>query len=88
LLQKHVANKLDIDTPMLSKIERGERPAKKEQIVIFAKLFEISEQELLSLWLGDKVYEIIKDEEVANSALKVAEETVAYQKKMTNEKRK
>ena len=32
LLQRQVASELQIDTPMLSKIERGERKAKKEQV--------------------------------------------------------
>lgn len=86
LLQKHVASELDIDTPMLSKIERGERPAKKEHIFIFAKVFKVPEAGLLSLWLGDKVYEIIKDEDLAIEALKVAEECVNYQKRVNYEK--
>ncbi|MBS1539517.1 MAG: helix-turn-helix transcriptional regulator [Bacteroidetes bacterium] len=33
LLQRQVASLLEIDTPMLSKIERGERKAKKEQVI-------------------------------------------------------
>jgi transcriptional regulator with XRE-family HTH domain len=39
LLQRQVASKLEIYTAMLSKIERGDRKAKKEQVLIFAKLF-------------------------------------------------
>ena len=35
---------LEIDTPMYSKIERGERKAKRSQIPIMAKLFEIDEK--------------------------------------------
>jgi transcriptional regulator with XRE-family HTH domain len=38
LLQREVAGFLDMDTPMLSKIERGERKAKKEQVLLFAIL--------------------------------------------------
>jgi len=73
LLQRQVANQLDIDTPMLSKIERGERNAKKEQVAILSKLFGITEENLLSLWLADKVYDVVKDEDVAIKAIKVAE---------------
>ncbi len=80
LLQREVAAKLEIDTPMLSKIERGERSAKREQVIIFAKLYHVPEKELLSLWLGEKVYDIIKDEEVALSAMQVVEEQVKYSK--------
>lgn len=80
LLQREVAAKLEIDTPMLSKIERGERSAKREQVVLLSKMYNVSEKELLSLWLGEKVYEIIKDEDVALSAMQVAEEQVNYSK--------
>ena len=70
LLQRQVASQLEIDTPMLSKIERGERKAKKEQIVQFAELYNADKDELLTLWLADQVYDIIKDEKQANEALK------------------
>ncbi|MBL0065778.1 MAG: helix-turn-helix transcriptional regulator [Bacteroidetes bacterium] len=76
LLQKHVANKLDIDTPMLSKIERGERPAKKEHVPVLAKLFDANEDELLSLWLAGKVYRIVKNEKIAMQAMQVAQEEI------------
>lgn len=80
LLQKHIASKLDIDTPMLSKIERGERKAKREQIDILAKLLTFDKDELLSLWLADQVYEVVKDENVALKAIQVAEEELKYNK--------
>ena len=81
LLQKHVATKLDIDTPMLSKIERGERIAKKEHVPVLAKLFEVSEDELLSLWLAGKVYDMVKDEKNAIQAMQVAEEEIKSKSK-------
>ncbi len=73
LLQRQVASKLEIDTPMLSKIERGDRKAKKEQVLIFAKLFNTEKRLLLTLWLADQVYDLVKNEENAADALKVAE---------------
>ncbi len=81
LLQRQIAHRLNMDTPMLSKIERGERWTKKEQVLIFAKIFSVNENELLSLWLADQVYEIVKDEDVALKAIQVAEEEVKYQSK-------
>jgi transcriptional regulator with XRE-family HTH domain len=74
LLQRQVANQLDMDTPMLSKIERGERNAKRDQVTILSKIFSVPEDELLSLWLADKVYNMVKDENVALKALSVTEE--------------
>lgn len=81
LLQKDIATKLDIDTPMLSKIERGERRAKKAQIFVFADILKVLPADLLTLWLADQVYEIVKDEDVALKAIQVAEEEVRYHSK-------
>ncbi len=79
LLQRQVAAHLEIDTPMLSKIERGERKAKKEQIARFAELLKTSKDELLTLWLADQITEIVQDEVLALKAMQVAEEEVKYQ---------
>jgi transcriptional regulator with XRE-family HTH domain len=80
LLQRQLAASLEIDTPMFSKIERGERRAKREQVVKLAELLKTDVNELLTVWLADQVYEIVKDEETAVGALKVAESTVKYSK--------
>lgn len=80
LLQRQLAASLEIDTPMFSKIERGERRAKREQVVKLAELLKTDVNELLTVWLADQVYEIVRDEETAVGALKVAESTVKYSK--------
>lgn len=80
LLQRHLAASLEIDTPMFSKIERGERRAKRDQVIKLAKLLQTDANELLTVWLADQVYEIVKDEEIAIVALKVAESTLKYSK--------
>lgn len=55
---------------MYIKIERGERKAKRSQIPIMAKLFEVDEKELLTIWLADKVLDIVADEnEVKSDAI-------------------
>lgn len=78
LLQRQVASVMEIDTPMLSKIERGDRKAKKEQVFILARLLNASEKELLTLWLADQVVEIVQNEEVALKAMQLAEEEVKF----------
>lgn len=73
LLQRHLAAVLDMDTPMFSKIERGERPAKREQVIAIAKILTTDQNELLTLWLADKILDVIENEtELADQALKVA----------------
>lgn len=71
LLQRQLAAELEIDSPMYSKIERGERRAKREQVIKLAKLLKANKNELLTLWLAGQVYEIIKAEETGAQALEI-----------------
>ena len=72
VLQRQLASLLEIDTPMLSKIERGDRRAKRAQIVRLASYFQIDEKELLTLWVADKILEAVADEnEFKKDALKI-----------------
>jgi len=70
LLLRQVASKLDVDTSIISKMERGERPIKKEHVATLAEILNADKQELLTLWLADQVMDVIKDEQFADEALK------------------
>ena len=83
MLQRQLASALEIDTPMYSKIERGDRPAKREQVVTIAKLLGTNEKELLSLWLADQVYAILKDEELAPKAINEVQKLMDKENKKT-----
>lgn len=74
---------LDIDQAILSKIERGQRNASREQVIKLAEFFKIKENDLLVSWLSDKLVHEVADEDVALKALQVAEEKVKYQKKIS-----
>ena len=75
VLQRQLAALLDIDTPMFSKIERGNRYAKRTQVI--AEYFKIDKNELLTLWLADKVLDAIEDEdELKRKAIEVAQERI------------
>ncbi len=69
LLQRQLAAELEIDSPLYSKIERGERKAKREQVLKLANMLETDKDELLTLWLAGQVYELVKDEDVAKAAM-------------------
>jgi transcriptional regulator with XRE-family HTH domain len=62
ILQRQLAAYLEIDTPMFSKIERGDRRAKKSQVILLAKYFHVDEKEMLILWLADKVFDALDGE--------------------------
>jgi len=81
LLQRQIASILEIDTPMLSKIERGERKAKKEQVLKFAEIFKVDSDDLLTLWLANKVYDIVKDQDLALKAMEAVEEEIKSKRK-------
>ena len=79
LLQRQLASALEIDTPMYSKIERGDRPAKREQVIALAKILSTNETELLTLWLADKILgEVETEKELADKALKIAQQTLKH----------
>lgn len=77
---RKVAAQLDIDTSFLSKIERDEKRATKEQILKLAEIFKVSKDYLLVPYLSGLVYSQIGEEECASEVLKVAEELVNYEK--------
>lgn len=62
ILQRQVAAYLEIDTPMFSKIERGDRRAKRSQVKKLAEYFHLDEKELLTLWLADRILDAIEGE--------------------------
>lgn len=63
ILQRQVAAYLEIDTPMFSKIERGDRRAKRSQVIQMATYFKVDEKEMLTFWLADKVLDALEGED-------------------------
>jgi len=77
VLQRQLASLLEIDTPMFSKIERGDRRAKRAQVIQIANYFNVDEKELLTLWVADKILDAVEDEEELKSdAIKVAQSSI------------
>lgn len=81
LLQRQLASSLEIDTPMYSKIERGERRAKREQVEQLADLLEADGRPLLILWLADQILELVASEGLAMDAIRLAEKKLEQQHK-------
>lgn len=73
-----VASYLDIDQAILSKIETGKRQAKKSLIIKLAKYFKVKKEELLVNWLSSHILYELQDEELADKAIKLAVEQIAY----------
>jgi hypothetical protein len=77
---RQVAPLLEMDTAQLSKIEKGLRQLKREQIPIIAEILKASSDELMTLWLADQIYAVVKDEKLANEAIRVTEEKIRFKK--------
>ena len=81
--QRQLASVLEIDTATYCKIEKGDRRAKREQVIVLAELLEVDSKELIRLWSADKVYDIIAEEEEATQILNVVAETIVEYKRKT-----
>jgi len=82
-LIRDVAEYMEADPAIISKIERGLRYPNREQVQKFARYYHIDPNILIKLWLGDKVIREINDEEMGLQALQIAEQVVKYGKAAT-----
>ena len=82
LLLREVASQMHIDTALLSKIERGTRIARKEQVEALAIALNENKNDLLNVWMADKIVDMIKDENSITEILNLVKENI---KKLTNQ---
>jgi transcriptional regulator with XRE-family HTH domain len=80
LYLRQVAPLLEMDTAQLSKIEKGLRQLKKEQIPILSKALKANQKELETLWLADQLMHLVKDEPNADEALKTVSKNIKNRK--------
>ena len=76
LVQRQVAAELHVDTAYISKMENNEKPVSRNHLKTLSHLFKVPLDELLTIWLADKLYDVVKDEYVALKAMQVAEDEV------------
>ncbi len=81
--QRQLAAVMEIDTATYCKIEKGDRRAKREQVIMLAKFLNVDKKELLRLWSADKIYELIADEDDASMILSVVAENIVKYKQKT-----
>lgn len=54
------------------------------RIPTIAHTLKANEDELLTLWLADQIYAVVKDEKLANEAIQVTEEKIKFKKRKRN----
>lgn len=72
LLLRQAAAFLEVDTAFVSKLERNERGANQEQVKKLAEFLNTGSDELLTIWLADKILAVINNNEQGEAALKLA----------------
>jgi predicted nucleotidyltransferase len=75
---RKVAALADIDVAILSKMERGERKLSKDVVLKLAEIYDYDPDELVIMYLSEKILYEIGDEELALKGLLAAEGEVRY----------
>ena len=76
LLMRELAAKIEIDIATISKFEKGDRNPTRPQILKLSEVLELDVNQLLMLWLRDRIVNEIKEEEMGLKALKLAEKKI------------
>jgi transcriptional regulator with XRE-family HTH domain len=75
--QRQFVAALEIDTATYCKRGKVERRAKREQVIALAEIFNVNPDEVLNLWIADRIFEVVKDEkELAVKALKIVQKEI------------
>jgi len=80
LLVREVAQALGIDAALVSKFESGARKPTKVQVQKLAILLGIQADELMVLWMKERILDEIGDDDLGYRALVLAEAEVKYRK--------
>jgi len=73
LLLRQLAAALEVDTAFISKMERDEKQATRIHVERLATVLKVANEELLTIWLSDKLLNTLEQEPSAYNALKLTE---------------
>lgn len=68
-VQREVAAKLEVDTAYVSKMENGTKQISRNWLPILAEMFDVKEEDLVTLWIADKALGFLLQEPLALKAL-------------------
>lgn len=72
MLLRELAAKLNLDTAMLSKMERGVRPFRKEDLDIISEVLNEDMNTIYTKWLVDRALRAIENEKFQSKTLELA----------------
>ena len=73
LLLRQLAAALEVDTAFISKMERDEKQASRVHVEKLAIVLKVPHDELLTIWLSDKLLNTLEEEPSAYNVLKLTE---------------
>jgi len=79
--QIELAKELGVGVGYLSRVESDQKSINKNHLNVLSNFLGIAITELKTLWLANKLINIVQGEDEGYSALKVAEENIEYLKK-------
>jgi transcriptional regulator with XRE-family HTH domain len=71
LMQREIGALIEVDAAFISKVEKNEKRLNRKHLSTLSLFFKIDEEILQTLWLADKIREIIKDEKLAKKATNI-----------------
>ena len=71
--QREVGAFIQANTAFVCLMEKGDRQASREQVLKLSEMYQMDPDKLLTLWLAEKVTNILQGEENARKALRLAE---------------
>ena len=77
--QRKVAAALDIDAVTYSKIENAKYMPNRDFVLRLASFFECDSEQLIKLWLADRIVKMVKGEQVVSDAMKLASDFINRQ---------
>lgn len=73
LFLREVGAALELDNAFISKVENEERLLPRKHLKKIAEFLKVSLDELLVLWLSDKMVELLQNEPLAQQAIKMTQ---------------
>jgi hypothetical protein len=78
---RQIAALLERRTARLSKIEKGLRQFNWAQISTVSFILKAGCDELMTIWLADQIYGVVKDEKMVNGAMQLTEKNINRKKR-------
>lgn len=82
LSQREVGAVIKVDAAFISKVEKGEKRISRDHLDKLSAFLNVDKEELETLWLAEKLYQLVENEKLGHKALKVAEAEFLQQYKL------